>query len=371
MKTWREYPTPSLLLDIKKMKRNISRMYCSAEENGVQLRPHIKTHKSLRVAEAQKAAGASGLTAATISEAEVFVEGGFTDLLLAFPLADSEKCRRLAKLNKKARVIASIDEAGQAPLLQEAAAKNGLTIEVWVKVNAGLNRCGTEPGEETADLVEKLQAYDALHVTGLYTHAGHAYGAPDQTAREEIAREEAQAVLVSASACEKRGIAIPHRSVGSTPTYEISGAFEGITEVRPGNGVFFDGVQAGLGVCSLNECAVTVSATVAAVKKDRVIFDAGSKSLTLEKGAHGNESIKGFGTIAEPEILRGKELTRLSEEHGVLDQTGMQGRLKLGQKIRIIPNHACTAVNLYDRYLVLDGEEVVDEWPVDARGRNQ
>ncbi|TMW70636.1 alanine racemase [Alteribacter natronophilus] len=371
MKHWSDYPTPSLLLDLAKVKRNIARMQRSARENNVSLRPHIKTHKSLNIAGLQEQEGACGFTVATLSEAEVMIEGGFSDILLAFPLSDREKCSRLAALSKSVRLIATVDEAEHAALLSEAAEAHTVQLEVWIKVNAGLNRCGTEPGEETAELAEKLQSYERLKLKGLYTHAGHAYGAKGEDHRKNIAHDEARAVLLSAAACEKRGIRIEHRSVGSTPTYEISGAHEGITEVRPGNAVLFDGVQAGLGVCSLEECALTVSATVASRKNGRIIFDAGSKSLTLEKGAHGNDSIKGFGTFTEPEALKGREMTRLSEEHGILDGTGDVSGVSLGEKVRIIPNHACTAVNLYDRYLLVEDDTVVGEWEVDARGRNQ
>ncbi|RNA67037.1 alanine racemase [Alteribacter keqinensis] len=369
MKTWKEAPTPVLVLDLEKMNRNIERMAASARKNNVKLRPHIKTHKSLEVAKRQIHAGATGLTVATLSEAEVFQNAGFDDLLVAFPLRSEEKIARFVALAKRGRLIATIDDIVQAGRLDEAAATAGMRVEVWVKVNSGLNRCGVDPGEEAVSLVKDIAPLQALQVTGLYTHAGHAYGAGAQEDRERIAKEEAEAVVRSAEACENAGFPIENRSVGSTPTYEWSGAYDGITEVRPGNAVFFDGVQEGLGVCTMDECALTVTASVVSGKKDRLIVDAGSKSLTLEKGAHGNASVTGFGTIVEPVTLAGKSLTRLSEEHGILDFPDGAPAIT-DEVIRIIPNHACTAVNLYDHYLVVEGDTIADRWPVDARGCN-
>ncbi|WP_096439572.1 alanine racemase [Alteribacter populi] len=371
MNLWKSEPTPSLLLDINQMKRNIERMVWSANKNGVNLRPHIKTHKSVEIARLEIEAGAYGITVATLSEAELFVKAGFKDILLAFPLVGKQKVDRLAALCQESKVIASVDDEYQAFLLQESAEAKGIEIEVWMKVNSGLNRCGVESGKEALTLAQGIRQYGSLKLTGIYTHAGHAYGFTEKTERSRIAQEEAKAVLESVRLCEDEDISIPNRSVGSTPTYEEAGKFEGITEVRPGNAVFFDGVQEGLGVCEVTECALSVSASVVSIKEDRIIFDAGSKSLTSEKGAHGNESVKGFGTIVEPVELQGFSLTRLSEEHGVLDGNGSPlPSIKFGETIRIVPNHACTAVNLYDTYTVIQDERVVDRWKVDARGCN-
>ncbi|WP_026690974.1 alanine racemase [Alteribacter aurantiacus] len=366
MKKWNLTSTPELVLDINQLSKNMKRMTESAKANGVRLRPHVKTHKSIEVAKKQLEEGADGLTVATLKEAEVFKRGGFRDILMAYPLRNREKISQFVALADGIRLIATVDELEQASRLNEEANRQGQTIEVWVKINSGLNRCGVEPEEEAVNLVREITTMSSLDVTGLFTHAGHAYGAPSDKRRVEIANEEAQAVLLSAHACEQAGYPIEHRSVGSTPTYEISGRFEGITEVRPGNAVFFDGVQAGLGVCELEECAVTVVASVVSIKKDRVIVDAGSKALTLEKGAHGNDSVKGFGMIVEPTEHHGLTLTRLSEEHGIMDGTAQFPT----DYVRIVPNHVCTAVNLYDHYVVVDGDTIVDKWSIDAKGFN-
>src|SRR5699024_4188919 len=160
---------------------------------------------------------------------------------------------------------------------------------------------------------------------------------------------------------------IKHRSVGSTPTYKISGAVEGITEVRPGNAVFFDMVQVGLGAATVEDCALTVLSSIGSIKKNRIVIDAGSKTLNLDKGAHGNESVAGHGYILEhPEWI----VERLSEEHGVIPISGEVPDVHVGDALTIIPNHACTVVNLFDAYVVHRDGVVVGTWKVHARGRN-
>lgn len=182
--------------------------------------------------------------------------------------------------------------------------------------------------------------------------------------QERIALQEAEAVLQSAEACEKAGISIPVRSVGSTPTYRLSGKISGITEVRPGNAVFFDAIQVGLGVAGIEECALSVLTSVVGVHEDRVVIDAGSKTLCLDKGAHGLDSVKGYGhVVGHPELI----IERLSEEHGVITFSSKPD-IKLNDKLLIVPNHACTVANMFDEYIVIEGEDVVNRWRVDARG---
>lgn len=221
-----------------------------------------------------------------------------------------------------------------------------------------------EPGQEAVSLAKAIMTHLKLKLGGIYTHAGHSYAARSYKEIEAIGLEEGLAVVESANECEAAGINIPVRSVGSTPTYNIAGKVPGVTEIRPGNAVFFDGIQVGLGVTSAENCALTLLASVVGVYKNRIIFDTGSKSLCLDKGAHGNQTVTGFGQIVgHPEV----NIERLSEEHGVgvlLQETN----LKLNDKVQIIPNHACTVVNQFDEYVVHENGHVIDSWKVDARG---
>ncbi|SDY07874.1 D-serine deaminase, pyridoxal phosphate-dependent [Evansella caseinilytica] len=368
--------TPALMLEEKKLRLNLQRMMDVAA-TGVQVRPHFKTHKSLYIAKLQMNLGACGITVATASEAELLLENGFRDILIAFPLTDHEKIRRLMRRIPAARVIFTVDSEEQAALVERAAKQEKVTPEVWLKVNSGLNRCGTEPGKETLLLAKKLAAGGLLRLTGVYTHAGHSYAACSAAEIAQIAAAEADSVLLSARLIEEAGIPVPHRSVGSTPTFELAAQYKGITEVRPGNAVFFDGMQVGLGTAAWEEVALTVLATIVSRKKDRLILDAGSKALTTEKGAHGNERMKGFGKLVTKEELY---ITRVSEEHGVVAfnqqqpspgvETGGTG-LSLNDRVAIIPNHACPVVNLFDHYYFMKEDGGVDILPVDARGMSQ
>ncbi|MBM7619867.1 D-serine deaminase-like pyridoxal phosphate-dependent protein [Bacillus tianshenii] len=368
MNSFHEVDTPSLLLDLQKLKTNINRVSGFAKDHGLKLRPHIKTHKSIKIAELQLESGAVGITTAKIEEAEVMASAGIKDILIAYPISSPEKIKRvIGLLNRGVDLKISVDSLEQIKLLQKGLESTPHSLEVWIKVNSGLNRCGVEPGKSALKLAQAVLFLSKLRVGGIFTHAGHAYGASTKEKIEEIALAEAKAVVESAEECEKAGIPIQVRSVGSTPTYEISGKVEGITEVRPGNAVFYDAIQVGLGVASHDDCALTVLASVVGVYEDRIVIDAGSKTLCLDKGAHGLDSVKGYGYIlGHPGLI----IERLSEEHGVV-VFEEKPTLKLNDKVRIIPNHACTVVNQFDEYTLVDGERVVGNWKVDARGKNK
>ncbi|TYS67582.1 D-TA family PLP-dependent enzyme [Sutcliffiella horikoshii] len=362
---WKELDTPSLLLNKGILMENIRKMGDFARVRNVNLRPHIKTHKSVEIAKLQLEDGAIGITTAKLEEAEVMAAAGVKDILVAYPISNTAKIERvIALLNQGIDLKVTVDNLEQVKLLQKALEKTRHTLEVWIKVNSGLNRCGVEPGASAVELAKAIILLSRLQIGGIFTHAGHSYGARGEEELERIALAEADAVVKSAELCEKAGIPILVRSVGSTPTYRISGLVDGITEVRPGNAVFFDSIQVGLGVADRSECALTVLASVVGVYKDRIVLDTGSKTLCLDKGAHGLDSVKGYGYVVDhPELT----IERLSEEHGVAVFESSCG-LRLNDKVRIIPNHACTVANMFDEYVVLEGEHVVEKWKVDARG---
>lgn len=357
--------TPTLLLDHQKLVKNINDIANYAKENGVSYRPHIKTHKSVKIAQLQVEAGAVGVTTAKISEAEVMAAGGIKDILIAYPLSSPDKINRVIKLLQQGiHVKVSVDNIESLNYLQIGLEHTPFCLEVWIKVNSGLNRCGVEPGKEVVQLAKTIRSHSKLKLGGIFTHAGHSYAAKSQEEIETIGLHEGLAIVESANECEQAGIPIPVRSVGSTPTFRIAGKVLGVTEIRPGNAVFFDAIQVGLGVTNIDNCALTLLASVVGVYKNRIIFDTGSKSLCLDKGAHGNQTVRGFGhIIGHPEVI----IDRLSEEHGVgifVQETN----LKLNDKVQIIPNHACTVVNQFDELTLHENEKVIDVWKVDARG---
>lgn len=357
--------TPTLLVDYQKLLKNINEIADFANQQGVSYRPHIKTHKSIKIAQMQVASGAIGVTTAKISEAEVMAAGGIKDILIAYPISNPDKINRLIKLLKiGVQLKVAIDNPESLRYLQSGLEHTPYTLEVWIKVNSGLNRCGVEPGEEAVLLAKAIKNHSKLKLGGIFTHAGHSYAAKSYEEIQNIGLQEGLAVVESAKRCEQAGIPIPVRSVGSTPTFKIAGKVPGITEIRPGNAVFFDAIQAGLGVTNIENCAVTLLASVVGVYKDRIVFDTGSKCLCLDKGAHGNQTVSGFGRIiGHPEVL----IERLSEEHGV-GVLVQESNLKLNDKVQIIPNHACAVVNQFEEYVVHENGQVVDIWEVDARG---
>lgn len=360
----KQVDTPELLLDIDQMESNILDMVKFAEEYDLDYRPHIKTHKCVNIAQKQIDYGAIGVTVATVGEAEVMANGGIKDILVAFPIATTEKLQRIEKLMDKSVITIAVDSITQANLLNDYFATHNKVLHIWIKVNSGLNRCGVEPNE-IEELVKFIKSLKHLTLNGIFTHAGHSYGATSEAEIDKIAEKEAEVVLESVKICESLGVEIPNRSVGSTPTFKKAGQIKGITEIRPGNAVFFDMIQVGLKVASIDDCALTVVSTVGSKHKDRLVIDAGSKTLNLDKGAHGNESVIGHGYIKE---YPGLVIDRLSEEHGIIT-TKEDTELNITDKITIIPNHACTVVNLFDYYVIHRKGEVVDKWKVDARGK--
>lgn len=356
--------TPALLLDLDKMEKNINDIVRFAKEANVQYRPHMKTHKSIEIAKRQIKAGAIGITVAKIGEAEIMVAGGIKDILIAYPISADAKIERVKKLMEKAKITVAVDSVEQAAILATSFEKDN-PLNVWIKVNSGLNRVGVEPNEEVVELATFIQERPTLNLTGIFTHAGHSYAATSTGQLEKIGKQEAAAVLQSAKLCENAGIPITHKSIGSTPTFKIAGMIDGITEIRPGNALFYDMVQVGLGVAKEEQCAVTVLSQVVSKKPNRLVIDAGSKTLALDQGAHGNASISGHGRIKEhPELV----IERLSEEHGVIP-TNSEVDVNLNDLLTIIPNHACVVANLFDTYIVHRNGKVIGEWKVDARGQ--
>jgi D-serine deaminase-like pyridoxal phosphate-dependent protein len=355
--------TPSLLLDLTTLEKNLDEISFIAKTNKINWRPHIKTHKSIQIAKMQLERGACGITVAKLAEAEVMVEAGITDILIAYPLSNPQKLERLRSLSEKTHITVSIDSLEQAQKINEAFT-GAKPLTVWIKVNSGLNRCGVEVSE-VLELARHIRSLANLNLTGIFTHAGHSYAATTIEQIKTIAYCEAETVLKSANACEEAGIPILHRSIGSTPTFKYGASIDGITEIRPGNAAFYDMCQVGLGVATTSQCALTVLASVVSKKEDRIIFDTGSKALSLDQGAHGNKSVVGYGkVINHPEIT----IARLSEEHGVAT-FNENSTLSLVDKVQIIPNHACVVANLFEEYIVHRNGIIVDTWAVDARGK--
>jgi len=360
-----ELDTPAVLVDLTVLKENIAAMAAFAQKHGLKLRPHVKSHKTREIAELQLAAGATGLTVAKLDEAEAMVAAGFKDILIAYELIGEVKLRRLLDLTRRAYLSVLIDSEIGARQLSAAAASQGLEIPCLIEIDSGLGRTGVRPGQPAVELARAVKSLPGLKLTGLLTHAGHAYGAKNQTELNRIAQFEAESLLQTARLLEEEGWSGLALSVGSTPTVRISGTFPGITEIRPGNYVFNDATQIALGVAREEECALTVLTTVISrPAPDRAVVDAGAKTLALDRGAHGTALLNGYGLVKNhPEYM----IERLSEEHGIL-ALPPNSPLQVGDRLEVIPNHACPVVNLTDYLYIVEQGKVTGQWRVIARG---
>ena len=370
-----DIPTPAVLVDREKMEKNISEMSRVAGAGSMKLRPHAKTHKSVEIARLQIASGASGLTVAKMGEAEVMFRAGFTDICVAYPVRGFRVELLAGLLARGAQVSTLVDAPGGVAELEEgigeACPEGGLTV--LLKVDVGLGRCGVKPfSEECLELAAALSSSRRLRFGGILSHSGHAYAAASPAEVRRIGEEEAEVMIELASHLEEKGFPVEEVSLGATPTVRFSAARKGVTELRPGNYVFNDASQIALGSAASGDCALTVLASVVSAFPDgRAVLDAGSKTLGLDRGAHGSRLLTGYGFLLSD--LGGSALDdtllleKLSEEHGLLRSSARP--VREGRKLRIIPHHACAVMNLTDAFYLVDSERVVDILPVDARGR--
>ena len=356
-----ELPTPCVVVDMDVLERNVARMATLAREAGVRLRPHAKTHKCPQIASLQRAAGARGLSVAKVGEAEVFVAAGFDDLFVAYPVVGEDKGRRLLRLASHARLACGVDSVDGARTLASPFAAAGQRLDVVLKVDVGYGRVGVQP-ERAVETAQAVAALPGLRLRGVFTHAGQAYAAANRLEVEAVARDEGERLCAAASRLRLAGLPVEEVSVGSTPTAAVAMRVVGVTECRPGNYVFHDASQVDLGSCGVEDCALTVIATVVSVPTpQRAVVDAGSKTLSSDPlrprpGGHGRL------------LGRASRIDRLSEEHGVIAVAEGES-FRVGERVRILPNHACVVANLHDRLVGVSGGRVEALLPVAARGR--
>lgn len=355
--------TPVMAVDATILQRNIDAMAALAASCGVGLRPHAKTHKCPQIARLQLAAGAVGLTCAKLGEAEVLVDqAGITDILIAYPVVGTPKVRRLLSLMDRAHVTVALDSREAAAALSAAIAAHGKTLDVSVEVNTGQDRAGARAGDEALALALDFARMPGLHLTGAMTHEGHAgFSAPDEIAT--IAEGAGRALVGTAERIRAAGVLIAHVSVGSTPSSWYTPRVPGITEMRPGTYVFNDNNAFRHGRIGPDDCAARVLATVVSrPAADRAILDAGSKALALDP----SPSHPGHGyVVGHPAAT----IARLSEEHGVVLLPPDEPGFAVGDRLEIIPNHICPAVNLTDELVIVRDGRITDAWPIAARGK--
>ena len=364
MTTFQELDTPSLLFDLDVMEANIAEMAKVASDAGVRLRPHTKTHKCPEIAQLQIGAGASGITVAKLGEAEVMVDAGQTDVLVAFPIWGESKLERLRALCERASVRVSLDSVEVAEGLGGVGTELGLDLPVLVEVDTGLHRMGRPPLGPTVDLALAIARVPGVEVIGLLTHAGHAYRSTTPEELRRAAEHEALDLVETADRCGRVGLEISEISVGSTPTARVGATVPGVTEIRPGTYVFNDVQQMRLGVATERNCAARVLVTVVArPTAERFLVDAGTKAFTSDGGD--GPPFPGRGVVVGRSEL---VLDFMNEEHGVGHIEG-DAELSIGDRLQVIPLHACATVNMFDVAAGVRGDVVERELAISGRGR--
>ena len=357
-----ELSTPAILVDRRRLQRNIDAMAARVQAAGAELWPHVKTHKSSHIADLQLEAGAIGLTAATVVEAEMLAERGIRNILLAYPPVGGWRLDRITELAGRCSLTVACDRTETVLELDDACRDAGVAVDYLWEVDCGLHRCGTEPGRATVELICEV-APRTRHATfsGLMTFPGHAYGAVSSAELVAIAWQELDAIRMTADLLASRGIDTPVLSIGSTPTlHHLPGGVRGMV-VRPGNYVFYDATQVALGVVEQESCALSVLSTVISrVSSDRLVLDCGSKALSTDRMT---ERSSGYGIVSGHLNLT---VTKLFEEHAIVQ--GDAGHIGVGDRVRVIPNHACAVTNLHQHLHIVDGDRIIDRWPVDAHG---
>jgi D-serine deaminase-like pyridoxal phosphate-dependent protein len=347
-----EYGTPALAVDLDRVERNIARLQSACDAAGVNNRPHIKTHKSPLIAAMQRDAGASGITCQKLGEAEVMAQAGFDEILISYNILGEEKRGRLAALMRKAHVIPCADSVTTIENLAAAAHLAERTLDVLVECDTGRARAGVETPGEAIALAREIAARPALAFAGLLLYPPENAIAKTQRFLDDVV-----------SGLREAGVAPPRIvSSGGTPNIINLGKIAGATEHRAGTYVFNDRMMMACGAATLDDCALHVVATVVSRgDRDRGIVDAGSKTLTSDTGG-----LDGHGLILEHPQAR---IHKFAEEHGFLDLSGCNDRPRVGDVVRIIPNHVCVVVNMVDRLIATRGDKIVGEIPVAARGR--
>ncbi|KKB77771.1 alanine racemase [Devosia soli] len=346
-----ELETPVVLVDIDKAEANLKNAQDAANRAGIKLRPHIKTHKLPRFAKRQVELGAVGITVQKLGEAEVMADAGLADLLLTFNIVGEKKRARLKALHDRVTIRVVADSADTVDGLAETFVDSAKPLGVFVECDTGMGRCGVQSPEAALALAKRIAAAPGLAFAGLMTYpaAGKYHEAADWLADAKTLFDD-------------KGVALPEITTGGTPDIWHMSEAGVATEYRPGTYIYMDRSQVAAGAATYDQCALAVLATVVSrPTESRAIIDAGSKTLTSDL-----LGLQGHGYVLDfPEA----KIVGLSEEHGTLDVSACGVKPKIGDVIRIVPNHCCPVSNLFDTVTLVRGEAVVETVPVAARGR--
>ena len=357
--------TPAVVIDLDVMERNLSRMADYCRSKNLRLRPHTKSHKIPELAKRQLAHGARGITVAKIGEAEVMLEAGITDILVAYPVFGRRKAEKLADLAARANIIVALDSSEVARAISKEVNKKNVRVGVLVEVDVGFRRCGLANEDELLILAQKVAELPGLDFKGLMFFPGHFQVGEKERAELRIGVNE----LLSRTLRRFEQAALPLQTVsgGSTPTALEGHLFCGVNEIRPGMYIFNDRNMVGIGIARVEDCALSVITTVVSTSvSGRAIIDAGSKTLSSDRYLAGDG--RGFGMVKEDSEA---QLEHLSEEHGHLNINSSMHTYRVGERLTIIPNHVCNTVNMHNQIYGVSGDRVETVWEVAGRGKVQ
>jgi D-serine deaminase-like pyridoxal phosphate-dependent protein len=358
--------TPALLVDLDVMERNLRRVADYARRHGLRLRPHTKTHKSPRIGRRQLELGAAGLTVAKVGEAEVMLDAAPPDMLVAYPVIGHAKLARLMAVARRTRVTVSLDSLFAAQQLSEAAQAARATIGVLAETDVGLGRVGVAPGRELLELAGGIERLAGISFEGIAFYPGHI---KDQGADGREALAALGGLIQSMLGDFRReGIEVRIVSGGSTPSLYHSHELPGLNEIRPGTYVYNDWNTVLSGACTPDQCAATLLVTVVSTARPgRIIVDGGSKTFSSDRlTGSGAESTFGYVVEAPAAVFH-----KMNEEHGYVDVRQCGRRFEIGERLQIVPNHICVAVNLHERVYGIRNGEVEETWEVAGRGKLQ
>ncbi|HMT06648.1 MAG TPA: alanine racemase [Pyrinomonadaceae bacterium] len=357
--------TPSLILDIARVRRNAERMSAKATALGVRLRPHIKTHKCVEIARFQTAGHSGAITVSTLEEARAFAANGFSDITYAVPIEPGKFAAAFELMQHGITLNLLTDDLETVRKLAKAAANADVKPNVFIKIDCGTHRVGVEPQSAAAlDLVFQISNSKFLTFAGILTHAGHSYDVPTVEDIKAVAGHERDVMVDLKRRLNNEGIDVPTVSIGSTPTMSLVDDLSGIDEIRPGNYIFFDNYQATLGSCSFEDTALTVLAAVVHASNGKLVIDAGGIAMSKDRGPVGLDPSCGYGRVLDLEGNdTGMRLTSLSQEHGVIENAENLS-YKVGDRVRILANHSCMTAAQHSHYNILENGEIIDQWEI-------
>jgi D-serine deaminase-like pyridoxal phosphate-dependent protein len=352
--------TPAAVVDVQRMQRNIARMQSRMDALGVAFRPHVKTTKCVAVAERQRVAGARGITVSTLKEAEQFYGAGFDDVLYAVGLAPGKLPHVLDLRRRGCNLKVITDNVRVAQEIARASRESGVPLETWIEIDTDRHRSGVAPESQLLLEVAHALVDGGAQLGGVMTHAGSSYELDAPEALAALAEQERAGCVRAAERLREDGWPCAVVSVGSTPTALNAAALPGVTEVRAGVYVFFDLVMANVGVCRLDEIALSVVTTVIGHQVDKgwAIIDAGWMAMSRDRGTGQQRHDYGYGQVCDQDgvVVAGYVMSGANQEHGIVSRQGTRDsdiaqRFPVGSRLRILPNHACATGAQFPQYV--------------------